>query len=105
MGAALAEALEGIAGRLSVADTPEGVENAVNELLALAKGQRAPAGYEWRAVAAEDNGNPEEFSPWDLREDEARRELARYLGPDYADPPYIVGWVERRLVVRPERMP
>lgn len=80
----LAEVLEGIAGRLSVADTPEGIENAVNELLALANGQRALVTGPVRSTA-----------------DDARDDLEYYFGLEPDDEQ----WIKRSPVRRWERVP
>ncbi len=53
---------------------------------------------EWRACVADGEGlEPEDYTLHGTRQ-EARDGLARLLAPDYAEPPYEVGWVEWRDV-------
>lgn len=96
----LREALEGIAGRLSVADSPELIEHVVNELLALASGQGALAEYEYRAVVAKMRRWRSGWYGGQHGESTASCVLADQLGAAGL----LTGWVERRVVGRPERV-
>lgn len=101
----LAEVLEGIAGRLSIVDSPEGIQDAVNELLALAEGQRTlasgPTAYEYRTAAGDAYDAIEDYTGWIDDEQLARA----HVGSLAASPPYALQWLERRAPERIERIP